>query len=134
MQTRIVKHLQYAVCHPMVIRNVNNKIISCSSHTVPSRNSTKAVQTEGEMFCLDFPTPPPAIDDGNEYSKQAPDDYLSLKVKVHLHFTFSTTHISATRSLSFLLFAVSLSRTLTEWTEETQRQSTERRQTGKGRG
>ncbi|KAM4633646.1 lebercilin [Polymixia lowei] len=46
---------------------------------VPSRSSTKAVQTEDRMFSLDFPTPPPAITDGNEDSEQAPNGYLSLK-------------------------------------------------------
>uniref|UniRef100_UPI003AAEE94D lebercilin n=1 Tax=Centroberyx gerrardi TaxID=166262 RepID=UPI003AAEE94D len=46
---------------------------------VPSRNSTKAVQTDDRTLSVDFPTPPPAITEGNEYSEQAPDDYLSLK-------------------------------------------------------
>ncbi|XP_076612998.1 lebercilin [Chaetodon auriga] len=46
---------------------------------VPSRNSSKAVQTKDRMSSLDFPTPPPAISDTNEYSEQAPDEYLSLK-------------------------------------------------------
>ncbi|XP_029984611.1 lebercilin isoform X2 [Sphaeramia orbicularis] len=46
---------------------------------VSSRNSTKAVQTEARTSSPDFPTPPPAITDGNEYSESAPDDYLSLK-------------------------------------------------------
>ncbi|KAF7659218.1 hypothetical protein LDENG_00001360 [Lucifuga dentata] len=53
--------------------------LSCSCHTVPSRNSTKAIQTEDGMLSLDFPTPPPAITDGNEHSEQAPNGYLSLK-------------------------------------------------------
>ncbi|XP_076026947.1 lebercilin isoform X2 [Genypterus blacodes] len=52
---------------------------SVTKHKVPSRNSSKAVQTEDGMFCPEFPTPPPAISDANEYSQQAPDDYLSLK-------------------------------------------------------
>ncbi|XP_070844096.1 lebercilin [Chaetodon trifascialis] len=46
---------------------------------VPSRSSSKAVQTKDRMSSLDFPTPPPAISDTNEYSEQAPDEYLSLK-------------------------------------------------------
>ncbi|XP_067098384.1 lebercilin [Osmerus mordax] len=45
----------------------------------PNRSSTKAVQTEDRKLSLDFPSPPPAISDCNEYSEQAPDDYLSLK-------------------------------------------------------
>ncbi|KAM3860939.1 lebercilin [Diretmus argenteus] len=45
---------------------------------VPSRESTKAVQTDPRMCSVDFPTPPPAITI-NAYSEQAPDDYLSLK-------------------------------------------------------
>lgn len=47
---------------------------------VPSRNSTKAVQTEDRMSSVDFPSPPPAITDATEYSEQPPDEYLSLKV------------------------------------------------------
>ncbi|XP_028253161.1 lebercilin isoform X2 [Parambassis ranga] len=50
-----------------------------NSTKLPSRNSTKAVQTEDRMSSLDFPTPPPAITDANEYSEQPPDEYLSLK-------------------------------------------------------
>ncbi|XP_045916905.1 lebercilin isoform X1 [Micropterus dolomieu] len=46
---------------------------------VPSRNSSKAVQTQDRLSSPDFPTPPPAITDANEYSEQAPDQYLSLK-------------------------------------------------------
>uniref|UniRef100_A0A1A7WVN3 Leber congenital amaurosis 5 n=1 Tax=Iconisemion striatum TaxID=60296 RepID=A0A1A7WVN3_9TELE len=45
----------------------------------PSRNSTKAVQTEDRASSLDFPTPPPGISDVHELSEQAPDEYLSLK-------------------------------------------------------
>ncbi|XP_026175188.1 lebercilin [Mastacembelus armatus] len=52
---------------------------SCTKRNVPSRNSTKAVQTEDRMSSLDFPTPPPAITDTSEYSEQPPDEYLSLK-------------------------------------------------------
>ncbi|XP_070705547.1 lebercilin [Pempheris klunzingeri] len=46
---------------------------------VPSRNSSKAVQTADRLSSLDFPSPPPAITDANEYSEQPPDEYLSLK-------------------------------------------------------
>ncbi|XP_051264803.1 lebercilin [Dicentrarchus labrax] len=52
---------------------------SGTKRKVPSRNSTKAVQTKDRLSSLDFPTPPPAIADANEYSEQAPDEYLSLK-------------------------------------------------------
>ncbi|XP_041660620.1 lebercilin [Cheilinus undulatus] len=45
----------------------------------PSRNSGKAVQTKDRLSSLGFPTPPPAVTDTNEYSEQAPDEYLSLK-------------------------------------------------------
>uniref|UniRef100_A0A8C9XZN4 Lebercilin LCA5 n=1 Tax=Sander lucioperca TaxID=283035 RepID=A0A8C9XZN4_SANLU len=48
--------------------------------------STKAVQTQDRTSSVDFPTPPPAITDANEYIEHAPDEYLSLKVK-SLHFT-----------------------------------------------
>ncbi|XP_021163321.2 lebercilin [Fundulus heteroclitus] len=41
-----------------------------------SRNSTKAVQTEDRTSSLDFPSPPPAINDAGE---PAADEYLSLK-------------------------------------------------------
>ncbi|MEQ2299801.1 hypothetical protein AMECASPLE_018799 [Ameca splendens] len=44
-----------------------------------SRNSTKAVQTEDRMSSLDFPSPPPVVNDANEYSGQAADEYFSLK-------------------------------------------------------
>lgn len=47
------------------------------SDPVSSRNSTKAVQTEGRRSNPDFPTPPPAV---TEFSEPAPDGYLSLKV------------------------------------------------------
>ncbi|XP_030576719.1 lebercilin [Archocentrus centrarchus] len=52
---------------------------SGAKQKVPSRSSTKAVQTDDRMPSLDFPTPPPAITDANEYSEQPPDEYLSLK-------------------------------------------------------
>lgn len=75
------------------------------SHTVPSRSNTKAVQTEDRMLSLDFPTPPPAITESNEYSEQAPDDYLTLKVKhpsLLLPFLFAVIyllHLSLTINL-----------------------------------
>ncbi|XP_056284688.1 lebercilin [Pseudoliparis swirei] len=46
---------------------------------VPSRSSSKAVQTKDRASSLDFPTPPPATSDANECGEQAPDEYLSLK-------------------------------------------------------
>ncbi|XP_042359429.1 lebercilin isoform X2 [Plectropomus leopardus] len=52
---------------------------SVTKRKVPSRSSAKAVQTKDRASSLDFPTPPPAISDNNEYSEQAPDEYLSLK-------------------------------------------------------
>ncbi|XP_042177477.1 lebercilin [Oncorhynchus tshawytscha] len=46
----------------------------------PSMSSSKAVQTVNENLSLDFPSPPPAVTEGNyHYNDQAPDDYLSLK-------------------------------------------------------
>lgn len=38
------------------------------------------MQTKDRTSSLDFPTPPPAIADATEFSGQAPDEYLSLKV------------------------------------------------------
>ncbi|XP_068580800.1 lebercilin isoform X2 [Cebidichthys violaceus] len=52
---------------------------SGAKRKVPSRSSTKAVQTKDRASSLDFPTPPPAIIDANECSEQAPDEYISLK-------------------------------------------------------
>ncbi|CAN9507405.1 unnamed protein product [Ophioblennius macclurei] len=55
---------------------------SGSARKVPSRSSSKAVQTEGRASSLDFPTPPPAAvgdDDVRESCDPAPDEYLSLK-------------------------------------------------------
>ncbi|TDH00342.1 hypothetical protein EPR50_G00187540 [Perca flavescens] len=52
---------------------------SGTKRKVPSRSSTKAVQTKDRMSSVDFPTPPPAITDANEYIEHAPDEYLSLK-------------------------------------------------------
>ncbi|XP_059213070.1 lebercilin isoform X2 [Centropristis striata] len=52
---------------------------SATNRKVPSRSSTKAVQTNDRTSSVDFPTPPPAITDANEYNIQAPDEYLSLK-------------------------------------------------------
>lgn len=64
------------------------------SHVVPSRGSTKAVQTKDRAPSLDFPTPPPAITETNGYSEQAPDEYLSLKVN-SLYPTFTFIPLSA---------------------------------------
>ncbi|XP_068610084.1 lebercilin [Brachionichthys hirsutus] len=50
-----------------------------SKRKVPSRSSTKTVQTEGRISSLDFPTPPPAITNSSEHSEQAADEYLSFK-------------------------------------------------------
>ncbi|KAF3849802.1 hypothetical protein F7725_019521 [Dissostichus mawsoni] len=56
------------------------KDVDCvTKRKIPSRSSTKAVQTKDRAPSLDFPTPPPAITDANEFSEQAPDEYLSLK-------------------------------------------------------
>ncbi|KAL3979824.1 phosphoserine aminotransferase [Sarotherodon galilaeus] len=52
---------------------------SDTKQKVPSRSSSKAIQTEGRMLSLDFPTPPPAITDASEYREHPPDEYLSLK-------------------------------------------------------
>ncbi|XP_060947711.1 lebercilin [Limanda limanda] len=52
---------------------------SCTKRKVPSRSSSKAVQTQHMVSSLGFPTPPPAITDANDYSEQGPDEYLSLK-------------------------------------------------------
>ncbi|XP_014851693.1 PREDICTED: lebercilin-like [Poecilia mexicana] len=41
--------------------------------------STKAVQTEDRTSSQDFPSPPPAINDTNEYGGQSAGEYLSLK-------------------------------------------------------
>ncbi|XP_072553179.1 lebercilin isoform X2 [Salminus brasiliensis] len=44
--------------------------------------NSKAVQTEDRALSLDFPSPPPAITDGNEFpTDDQVDDYLSLKVR-----------------------------------------------------
>ncbi|XP_041720833.1 lebercilin [Coregonus clupeaformis] len=57
-------------------RNIDNT----TKRKVPSRFSSKAVQTVNKTLSVDFPSPPPAITDGNyHYGDQAPDDYLSLK-------------------------------------------------------
>ncbi|XP_056260855.1 lebercilin isoform X2 [Seriola aureovittata] len=63
----------------MVKASTRKDTDSCAKRKVPSRNSTKAVQTEDGASSLDFPTPPPAITDANDYSEQGPDEYLSLK-------------------------------------------------------
>uniref|UniRef100_A0A087XX85 Lebercilin LCA5 n=1 Tax=Poecilia formosa TaxID=48698 RepID=A0A087XX85_POEFO len=44
--------------------------------------STKAVQTEDRTSSQDFPSPPPAINDTNEYGGQSAGEYLSLKYDV----------------------------------------------------
>ncbi|XP_034755890.1 lebercilin isoform X1 [Etheostoma cragini] len=53
---------------------------SGTKRKVPSRGSTKAVQSKDRTSSVDFPTPPPAVTDANEYTEHAPDEYLSLKV------------------------------------------------------
>ncbi|XP_039981168.1 lebercilin isoform X2 [Xiphias gladius] len=63
----------------MVKASLRKDTDSSTKQKVPSRNSTKAVQTEDRVSSLDFPTPPPAITDANDYSEQGPDEYLSLK-------------------------------------------------------
>ncbi|XP_013999096.1 lebercilin [Salmo salar] len=57
-------------------RNIDNT----TKRKGPSKSSSKAVQTVNENLSLDFPSPPPAVTDGNyHYNDQAPDDYLTLK-------------------------------------------------------
>ncbi|XP_035851256.1 lebercilin isoform X1 [Sander lucioperca] len=56
---------------------------SGTKRKVPSRSSTKAVQTQDRTSSVDFPTPPPAITDANEYIEHAPDEYLSLKQELN---------------------------------------------------
>ncbi|XP_040921119.1 lebercilin isoform X2 [Toxotes jaculatrix] len=63
----------------MVKASVRKDTDSCTKRKVPSRNCTKAVQTEDRVSSLDFPTPPPAITDANDYSERGSDEYLSLK-------------------------------------------------------
>lgn len=96
------------------------------SSLVPSRNSTKAVQTEDRMSSLDFPTPPPAITDATEYSEQPPDEYLSLKVNcLPSPFPLTTVSLGLKQSgtvifLSFVpisLKSISVNRSLAEWTD-----------------
>ncbi|KAG5277153.1 hypothetical protein AALO_G00114140 [Alosa alosa] len=52
---------------------------SAAKKKVPSRSNSKAVQTDDRALSLDFPSPPPAITDGNELPEHRTDDYLSLK-------------------------------------------------------
>lgn len=60
------------------------------------------MQTKDRTSSLDFPTPPPAISDANDYSEQAPDEYLSLKVQRSLlHFTPTSTFPLLVRSINF---------------------------------
>ncbi|XP_041832741.1 lebercilin [Melanotaenia boesemani] len=63
----------------MVKSSLRKDAESGTKRKVPSRSSTKAVQTEYRASSLDFPTPPPAISDTSEYSEQVPDEYFSLK-------------------------------------------------------
>ncbi|XP_062407025.1 lebercilin [Sardina pilchardus] len=53
---------------------------SANLRRFPSRSNSKAVQTEDRALSLDFPSPPPAITDGNELLEHRTDDYLSLKI------------------------------------------------------
>lgn len=69
-----------ALCNGMVRNMLSKSDFILFPHIVPSRSSSKAIQTEGRMLSLDFPTPPPAITDANEYREHPPDEYLSLKV------------------------------------------------------
>ncbi|XP_047244849.1 lebercilin isoform X2 [Girardinichthys multiradiatus] len=63
----------------MVKPALRKNIDSGAKRKFLSRNSTKAVQTEDRMSSLDFPSPPPVVNDANEYSGQAADEYFSLK-------------------------------------------------------
>ncbi|XP_030643220.1 lebercilin [Chanos chanos] len=46
----------------------------------PNRNITKAIQTEQHMLSIEFPSPPPGINDSNEFTlEDGAGDYLSLK-------------------------------------------------------
>src|SRR4029434_2790834 len=58
---------------------------------VPSGRSGKAVQKVGRTISLDFPSPPPAITDGSEFTEHGADDYLSLKARKHTQ-TYTHTH------------------------------------------
>ncbi|XP_033503800.2 lebercilin isoform X1 [Epinephelus lanceolatus] len=58
---------------------IRKDVDSGMKRKVPSRSSTKAVQAKDRASSLDFPTPPPAITDANDYTEQTPDEYLSLK-------------------------------------------------------
>uniref|UniRef100_UPI0037E7EB87 lebercilin n=1 Tax=Semicossyphus pulcher TaxID=241346 RepID=UPI0037E7EB87 len=58
---------------------VKKEMENGTKRKAPSRNSSKAVHTKDRLPSPDFPTPPPAVTDANEYSEQAPDEYLSLK-------------------------------------------------------
>ncbi|XP_024909504.1 lebercilin isoform X2 [Cynoglossus semilaevis] len=46
---------------------------------LPSKNCSKAIQTDDRSSSLGFPTPPPALADAPDYHEQRPDEYLSLK-------------------------------------------------------
>ena len=91
-------------CSVLINNNVyHDKYSDFISHLVPSRNSSKAVQTQDMVSSLGFPTPPPAIADAHDYSEQGPDEYLSLKAECLL-LTSLTIHMSSfdtAHSLSF---------------------------------
>lgn len=92
-----------------MISKINFNNLLFSPHIVSSRNSTKAVQTKDRISSLDFPTPPPAVTDANEFSEQAPDGYLSLKLcgsdssslypNVHISSPSIVTYFSFSRSI-----------------------------------
>ncbi|CAJ1078184.1 lebercilin [Xyrichtys novacula] len=63
----------------MMKPSVKKEMENGAKQKAPSRNSSKAVKTRDRSSSLDFPTPPPAVTDANEYSEQASDEYLSLK-------------------------------------------------------
>lgn len=95
-------------------------------HIASSRNSTKAVQTKDRISSLDFPTPPPAVTNANEFSEQAPDEYLSLKVqRSDSASLYPNVHISSSSIVTYSTFSQSnhVNRRLTEQTDR-QRQKT----------
>ena len=95
--------------------------------TVSSRNSDKAVQTKDRTSSLDFPTPPPAITDANEYSEQSPDEYLSLKVeKSDSTSLYPDIYTSSSVTVTYASFSRSIhaNRNLAEETDR-QRQKTD---------
>ncbi|XP_037607559.1 lebercilin isoform X1 [Sebastes umbrosus] len=66
----------------MMKPTLRKDVDSGTKRKVPSRSSTKAVQTKDRASSLDFPSPPPTVTDASECSEQAPDGYLSLKQEV----------------------------------------------------